>query len=282
MAEELRDILNIAGGLLNQYEPRREQCWPVAPSSTLAGDDAQCDPYHLSHSVQHAINVAMDHVQCLYSSMIRQTTTDQTYVQLNTHGQATLLRCVLENSARAVWLLAPSQRLERIRRRLALQNDDHRNNRAMTKIMLAASQNPADPDTFYARSEEAQHDQLTSLLRAAGAAYPSPKDWKAALRFPTYAEVVREAGRLLPQPSGVADPLDMGSLLEMAWRGCSALAHGDLSGTLSQLNREVTSEDGNNMFIRLTGSAENILLWTQLAGLTVTKAANLFEERSTS
>ncbi|MFC1438025.1 hypothetical protein ABUW04_07115 [Streptacidiphilus sp. N1-10] len=280
----LRNSLTYIEILLTRYEPRRETAWRVQPGSSLAGDDARTDPYHLSHSVQHALQVAIDHVQCLRSSLVERMDADKASVVLHTHGQATLLRGALENSARAVWLIAPPQRLERVRRRLTLQADDHKNNRAMAAVVAAAMAPPcqprADPDTLFPRSEAEQWTQLVALFQAAGATLTEPKALKSALKFTGYADIVRTAGQELARPPDFDGSLDMGKVLEFAWKGCSALAHGDLSGSLNQLPRQVQSQTGKILFVRMTGSVTNLHFWTTLACMTITKALDLFDSRA--
>lgn len=282
----LRNSLTYIETLLARCEPLRETVWHVQSGSSLSGDDARTDPYHLSHSVQHALQVAIDHVQCLRSSLIERIDADKVSVVLHTHGQATLLRGALENSARAVWLISPTQRLERVRRRLALQADDNKNNRAMAAVVTAAMTPPGqplvDPSTLFARSEADQWNQLVGLFQAAGATQTESKEIKAALRFPGYADVVRTAGQELARPDNFDGSMDMGKVMEFAWKGCSALAHGDLSGSLNQLPREVQSQTGKVSFVRITGSVSNLHFWTTLTGMAVTKALDLFDSRAHS
>ncbi|MDH6137986.1 hypothetical protein P3T37_007429 [Kitasatospora sp. MAA4] len=280
--EQLRATVASLDRLLEQYEPLRELHWQVPSGSPLAGDDAKTDPYQVSHSVQHAVQAAADHLHCLRSSLVQHMDAERVTLVLHTYGSFTLLRGALENSARAVWLLAPASRYERIRRRLALQNDDIKNRHAMDRVAQAANallpqEDPGPPR----RTEEQQRQHLVDLLTAAGGPQNDPKKVKEELRFPGYGNVVREAGSQLPQlQKSSGERPDMASLLELMWRACSALAHGDLGGSLGQLHREVRATEGDRVFLRLTGSASELRSRTELTCMTVNKAIDLFAERS--
>ena len=282
--ELLRATLTRIDAVLARFEPRREAAWQVHPKSSLAGDDAKTHPYQVSHSVQHAVQVAVDHVRCLRSCLVEKVEDDTASMVVHPHGQATLLRGALENSARALWLLAPHQRLERVRRRLALQADDHKNNRAMAEVVVATmtvpGQPPVDPDTLFPRSEAEQWDQLVALFQAAGATQTTPKELKAALRFAGYGDVARAAGEVIGKPVTSEVDFDPGKAFEYAWRGCSALAHGDLSNSLNQLPREVLSETSGILLLRVTGSVSNLNYWTTLTCLALGKALDLFDTRA--
>ncbi|MFD7451805.1 hypothetical protein [Kitasatospora sp. NPDC059827] len=279
----LRATVQTLDTFLLAYEPLREMHWKVPAGSSLAGDDARTDPYQVSHSAQHAIQAAVDHLHCLRSSLTEHEGTERMALLLHSYGSFTLLRGALENGARAVWLLAPTSRYERIRRRLALQNDDNRNFRSLRQ--LAADANTLRPaDTGAALPEptsgEDLYQGLVDRLLAAGG--PKDQKLKEALQFPRYGEVVREAGRHLPgrihTSSGTS--VDTSSYLEWVWRACSALAHGDLKSSLAQLDREVQATDGDVMSLRLTGSPGELRTRTDLTCRTVSTAAALYAQRS--
>lgn len=86
----------------------------VVPRSALAGDDRKTDPFHMSHAVANAVHVAVDHA-CSLQRLIdgcERCAPDQLTFALNSYYS--LLRGVLENAARAIWLLAPDPRPERL------------------------------------------------------------------------------------------------------------------------------------------------------------------------
>ncbi|MFD3472824.1 hypothetical protein ACFWWM_42190 [Streptomyces sp. NPDC058682] len=98
--------------------------WKPAAGSDLEDEDVAVAPYHLSHAAWLALTVAGDHLRALRTSVLTEESTDRVTATLHTHAQVSLARGVIENAARAVWLLASDDRLIRIQRRLALQKKD--------------------------------------------------------------------------------------------------------------------------------------------------------------
>ncbi|PZG01974.1 hypothetical protein [Micromonospora deserti] len=106
-ADENRDLRQLLS-LLDKVDTWREMtaspsvAWQVQPGSPLAGDDAKTDPYQVSHSAWHALTVAVDHMQCLRSSVVSELTDRSASVSIHTHAQSSLIRGAFENGARAV------------------------------------------------------------------------------------------------------------------------------------------------------------------------------------
>lgn len=230
----------------------------VHPRSALAGDDAKTHPYEVSHEAWHALTVAVDHLGCLKSSLLGGRDSGRVSVYVHTHAQSSLLRGAIENAARAVWLIGPKDRLTRVSRRLALKAKENNNSDRMRELV-----NQPAPQTKAARSQ-----QLADLLTAAGV----PADQiKTTLKAPPYREIVRRAGDLTA--------LDT-DLVEVLWSGCSALAHGDVYGTLSFLDREVTVRDQGQVQIRVTGSINVLFCCTIVATTMIEAGFQLYDARA--
>ncbi|MEV6204776.1 hypothetical protein AB0M64_33110 [Streptomyces sp. NPDC051771] len=112
--------------------------WHVQPRSPLASDDKQTDPYQLSHSAHLALVVAVDHLQALVTLVKGHGSGRVRELTIHTHAPFTLLRAALENAARAVWLLGPSRRSERVWRRLVMQLADTKSNEAKGELLGAS------------------------------------------------------------------------------------------------------------------------------------------------
>ncbi|WP_406175270.1 hypothetical protein [Streptomyces sp. NBC_00996] len=180
--------------------------WDVQSGSPLAGDDAKTNPYQVSHLAWQALTVACDHVNCLRRSLIGDQQGDHITVTMHIYAQATLLRGAFENSARAVWLLAPRKRLTRITRRLALQRDSNKHSDRMHQLL----------GTTPSRTTTEREKQIRDLAVSAGIC---PSDVKKELTF-GYKTMVQTAGDHL---------VGMGAdQAEAVWSACSALAHGDV------------------------------------------------------
>ncbi|MCX5215804.1 hypothetical protein OG689_42390 [Kitasatospora sp. NBC_00240] len=232
----LRDLLRF----LDRVAPLAERTatewsgWTVHPRSALAGDDAKSTPFQLSHGARLALVVAVDHLQALRSSLIRERPGNRIEVPIHTHAQFTLIRAALENAARAVWLLGPTTRLDRVKRRLALQYADYLNGEKWSPL-LGQSANPA---------AAGRRQQIDALLIAAGV---PEAEVRRTRQGPTYKDIVRSAGELTPLGA---------DRVHLFWSVCSSLAHGDLSGTLMTLDREITNTDGGIALAQLNGSVQ--------------------------
>ena len=264
-AEEDRDLRELLS-LLDKVSAWRElvgspeAAWQVQPGSALAGDDAKSDPYQVSHSAWHALTVAVDHLQCLRSSLVSEFTDRSASVSIHTHAQSSLLRGAFENGARAVWLLGPTSRLSRVTRRLSLQAKEVRHSARMRELV-----NQPSP-----RTVEQREQQLLDLIIRAGV---EAGNAKKALRSPQYSEIVKVAGELTPLGADVA---------EVVWSGCSSIAHGDIGGTLGGLDKEVVGRVGDVAQVRITGSISGLYSCTVASVTVIRSGFDLYSTRSTA
>ncbi|AZQ36594.1 hypothetical protein EJ357_26745 [Streptomyces cyaneochromogenes] len=169
------------------------------------------------------------------------------------------MRGAFENSARAVWMLGPKQRLVRVQRRRRLQAGEHKNSDRMNSLLQRQPRRPLD----------VRMQQLTDLVVKAGT---DPADAKKALKPTTYSEIVREAGTLAPMGAAEA---------EIVWSSCSSLAHGDIYGTLSILERNMVVTQGRMNLAQVTSSPK-VLFWaTDRSVAMMQRGFDLFKERIT-
>ncbi|MFI0983648.1 hypothetical protein ACH4SP_42445 [Streptomyces sp. NPDC021093] len=203
--------------------------------------------------------MAGDHLHALRTSILGIEPSGQVTATLHTHAQATLVRGVIENAARAVWLLAPVDRLVRVQRRLALQHKDVRSSTNLHELLGA-------------KQPRTRKDRETELRQLAIQAGTPAQAVKAALRAPEYTHIVREAG----------DHIGPGAYTVALWSGCSSLAHGDISGALIFLPRQTVSQDENMMLAQVTGSF-SLLRHCTAAGLTLLhSASSLYRQRAST
>ncbi|GGY10460.1 hypothetical protein [Streptomyces anandii] len=241
---------------LTQSDSRQ---WQVQPGSALAGDDAKTDPYQVSHNAWNALGVAVDHLHCFSSTFADDPRDNSVSITLHTHGQYSLLRGAFENSARAVWMLRPNQRLVRVQRRLCMQAGENKNSDRMNALLQQQPRRPLD----------VRMQQLTDLVIKAGT---DSADAKRVLKPATYSEIVREAGALTPMGSAEA---------EVVWSSCSSLAHGDIYSTLSILERNIVGTQGRVNLAQITSSPK-VLFWaTDRTVAMMQRGFELFKERAT-
>ena len=84
----------------------------VQPGSQLAADDADSDPYQVSHCARSCLNAGVDHLHAA-----RQLILDEP-ITLHANADYSLIRGALENFGTAFWVLHPPQRKVRIERAL--------------------------------------------------------------------------------------------------------------------------------------------------------------------
>jgi hypothetical protein len=132
----------------------------------------------------------------------------------------TLLRAALENASRAIWLLGPESRSERVLRALRLQAAN------VTNSDTACRNVPVGPT-----KPKAQRIARVKHI-AARAGLPQGK----AVEAIRYSTIVRYSGDFLAhEPDHV----------EFLWRACSGAAHGDTWAILSLQDRKsIHSENG--------------------------------------
>lgn len=229
------------------------------PGGDLAGDDAQTAPYHVSHTAWHALAVAVAHGRCLRSSLIGEQAEDRISMRIDPYGQAAMVRGAIENAARAVWMIGPESRLTRVTRRLAQEMKEIDHSYRLRQLV-------GKP---HKRTREEREEQLRSLATAASV--PSA-NLKQTLRWPGYAKIVREAGGLVQLG---ADPA------EVAWSACSALAHGDLSGTLGLLEKQILATNDGVHSGLITGSIGGLRWTTWVAVLMIDRGFQLYRLRAT-
>lgn len=154
--------------------------------------------------------------------------------------------------------VGPRQRLVRVQRRLSLQAGEAKKSDRMADLCQQPPKCPLD----------VRMQELTDLVVAAGT---DPAEARKALKPATYSEIVREAGALNGMGSGQA---------EVVWSACSSLAHGDLFGMLSVLDRTIVGSEGDVALAKITSSPK-VLCWaTDLAVEMLHQGFALFKDRA--
>jgi hypothetical protein len=203
VTDDDREQINKIFRLLELAEQWREWAWPqVQPGSAMRKDDAKTDPHQVSHLIHQSTNAAIDHLHCLRNSM-RGNGPDSLWV----HVQApfSLLRGAIENTSTAMWLMAPANRQERIRRRLRYEWGSINNAEAFVNAARFAER-----DRIQKRKA-----RVLKLATAAGI------DERELRQKPGFSEIVSDVG--------VAVDLvdDERNLPLLFWKLCSAISHGD-------------------------------------------------------
>lgn len=128
------------------------------PGSELADDDRATAPFHTSHLVHYALNVASDALRTTLVLM-----DDGADIRVPIIGLYPLLRTVIEGSALATWLVAPDDRDERVKRTLDTRLSDVLHDDKA--VIVAATIEPSDgardrSDKSKTLRENARHVRL--------------------------------------------------------------------------------------------------------------------------
>jgi hypothetical protein len=222
----------------------------VEPGSALARDDRETNPYHLSHAVIHGLAGALDHLDCLRTLI-------QTASSLHTFAPFTLNRAALEGAAVAVWLLAPANRDERIRRRLVLATQNARDVEGVTAAMGGTS------------SVTDRLDKIRDVARRR----PNLDPDGIVGPPPGLGRIVGEAG---------ADCAIGSELALTCWKACSGITHSRQWASIALLDREELDRLANVINVRLTASFSNVLSMTAVSIWLSTEARRLFGERGSA
>jgi len=231
--------------------------WQVLAGSDLAGDDAAAHPHQVSAAAWAAISAAVSHAGCLRDSLFVWEGPERVTARLHVYGQLALVRGALENACRAVWLLAPPDRAERVLRRLQQEYAEARNLRGMREII-------GSPPGWTMQIKLAE---LTALAQGVGA------DAARIKNGDTYQDIVEIGGA--HAPSAPHGPV-------VIWKACSAIAHGDLRGTAYLANEAVGEAAPGIVLNRVTANVQLTVAGTMTALATTTNALDLYTHRARS
>jgi hypothetical protein len=171
----------------------------------------------------------------------------------------TLVRGALENAARAVWLLAPDVRPERILRRLRLQADN-----IINSDRAASAMGSSMPKTRADRL-----DRVRQIAARAGV------NADQAVRRPKPSEIVRVAGHYIGGD-------DAAGHIETLWRACSGAAHGDVWAGLSLHDRDIVATTDNVATTRFTVATHLFTTFLTETFAVIDVAHSLFDYRNRS
>ncbi len=115
LSDEAKLALSRLFPLIGLWRQRMESAPPVPQAgSSLLKDDQATHPYLISQAAHAQLVSAADHWDAFRALL-------QDAMLVHARAPFTLLRAAIENSATAIWLLAPANRNERVFRRLRLE-----------------------------------------------------------------------------------------------------------------------------------------------------------------
>jgi hypothetical protein len=236
----------------------------LVAGSDLAYDDRRAHPYQVSHAVWAAMFAGVSHLAVLRDSLFHGTGPNHVEAKIHTHGQFSLVRGALENASRAIWMLESDDADERLLRRLRLEWAES-SAQAQVRALMGAPPGKSRDDRL---------KELTDLLPPATTDQDQiDAKQKAIKKKPEYGAIVKAAGSHVSSGSSVQLVL---------WRTCSALAHGDLRGTLGYTEREVLPGPTPGIALaRITGSVSLLTYGSLVAIETIKVALKFYGKRTT-
>jgi hypothetical protein len=236
---------------------------PDEPGSALAGDARKSSSLQVGHAAWAGIVHSVDHLHALRALL------GQTEI-LNLGAPYTLVRSAMENAATAVWLLAPSRRSERLRRRLKLGHHEAWEESKLHELLPAKALQGK-------RTGQERMTEIRALAVKHGIGEVSGRL--------SYEKIVQEAGRVVIAPADDPEPDELApeDLASLAWRLCSGFAHGRYWASFSWLERQVIhTEDGIHL-LRLTGGdVERVVTVALFPVAFISRALQLYEQRRRS
>lgn len=223
--------------------------FPVLAGSSLAGDDRAASPYQVSHVIGLCLTAGVDHLHAAKVLVV-----DNQVIHIA--APASLARGALETLAAAYWVLAPTQRNDRVERALRWH-----------------AKNMRDAETAVGELQLAGHPPLESKLvkldAVAARRQINPRTVRGGY---SSTETVKYCEAEAPNlPLGVVLP----------WRICSGFAHGRPWAYLGVSDQRVTdTSEPDVVGVQLTSSASKALYPT-LAGVhLLERLLQLYQQRS--
>lgn len=244
--------------MIDEFSSRtssRDTILRAEPGTVLALDDQQSNPFHGSHAAASALVVAVDHLQAIRRMTDGCPSCESTLMTFQVAAHWTLLRAALENACRAIWLLGPAERSERVLRALRVQADNVANSDAAAKLL--------NPNLVRPKGE-----RIARVKGIASGAGLSPGKAVEPIR---YAEIVGYAGNFIA---------DLGDHVKFLWRACSGAAHGDAWAVLSLQERQALDIADGVSTQQLTVSIPALVLVASEVIEVVGMAFGLFDYRN--
>jgi hypothetical protein len=181
-------------------------------------DDAETDPFQLSHIIQNLLNAAIEHVHAI-AAVVRKAGL------LHNSPPFTLGRAAVECAGTAYWLLEPADQSQRLRRHVTVVSQDTFDYEQVTNRLndsLADRASDEQPDFQWRRDVvkriKAKH-HLTSV----------PPKLNTALMLQEVDAALAKERR--------TDDKSVVEMMELYWRTASGFGHGRQWATLNALER---------------------------------------------
>lgn len=244
--ETLRQQIQILDIIYNKM-PTTAVDFPQKGSS-LYGDDRWTYPHQLSHVARSSLGVALDQLRGL-DNLIHKAGS------LHPYASFSLIRSAIENGATAVWLLAPTSRPERVKRRLQLLTSDAYNAEKLRKAMPNWKVNSSLTDDLKAIADIAKEHEIGKPERL------------------QMTEIVRLAGD---------EVKERGISVEGGWQITSGITHGQIWAIHTLLTREIEDDAGDVVDALVKAGVRQVVWGVECARLVIQHGHDLLMRRAAS
>jgi hypothetical protein len=220
----------------------------VEAGSQLAGDDADSDPYQVSHCARACLNAGVDHLHAAKKLIL------DVPIILHANADYSLLRGALENFGTAFWVLHPPQRSVRVERALRWMVKNFKDQDKATADLGLPKYVPA-----HVRVEE-----IVSMAKSAGCNIKEIRGGYASTHVLQYAE----------EHSMATNPYLM-------WQVCSGFAHGRPWASIAMNAMEITPTEVSGVSrVRFTSDHKRLLAAALPAFQLMNTVVGLFADRA--
>jgi len=224
----------------------------------MSADDQALDWMQLSHAAWNSLSNAVDNLHTFRSVAVSGSGTEFN-VTTRPYGAYAPLRATVENAATAVYILGPSNRNERLTRRLRLYIQD---GRYIDGINDALGKNKP-------RKVDERLAKMAAIITARGL------DAAVIKSKIGYGEIVGQAAEFVDRTPGQAKAM---------WQILSGLTHGQMWATLAVTDHETLSMQINDRALnnRVTSSVAKYAGFCATACVWVRAAFRLYDRSSSA
>ena len=225
---------------------------PAPRNSPVFGDDKYLAGFPISLYVAHQATVAMENIASLWD-LIAHERDGKVHLSVRGQGAFSIIRSSIEASAQAYWVLIPTLRWDRIKRRLALRVDENKHeasalsvwahgasrNRSYSEYMpdTALSDNEVQ-ETLNADLEKIDAKRARSYELAAATGHITEEDLNKASKQCGWIAVLGDIESYSNEFSSLR--------LQAIWRTCAGLSHGKQWAQLAYLDYDQIPESSQN------------------------------------
>lgn len=242
----------------------------AAPGSDLAKDDELTQPAQLSHFVGHCLSMAEDQLRAV-RILITDHQRDKGFL-LPMSAHYANLRSAFESASLAIWLLAPEERAERVRRCVQFRQYELAHERALYLAITTppAGASKAEVKQKQKERQEAMKRQGAHKKSAREVAARNGLDLGTLPQFPSFGEVADAASIAMGIERGHGSAI---------WQTLSGLSHPSSQRLVNFADMDIQEDEGDTVKVRFTAKLTTLSTMMIAAASHFRAAVTLTEAR---